>query len=331
MTEALLVYERVFSRHRMFGSYTRARLIMRLCAQPEDCKLASFFRGAFFGAATFLFLLPTQAIAQVTHFENEVTANKAAVSFDLSGISSTAGSTLTIRNNSESKLNFPFFWNSNSPAPVTSTASFASSASTAGSDEAFAIEVWRYVSTQTNPYCSSGSTYEYTKDPLRILYGYGFGCCDQLAMTLASLWSGRGAAGTAGFAGHRGYQTRIATMTFHTIPEIFYGNAWHMLDPDHRVFYRNPDGSIASVAQILADPTIVADTPDGIGWNSETMAELYESNASSLQYIPLSYSVPPNPLFTLLPQESMELADQNSWNTAVYYPISADEAPPPFL
>jgi len=297
--------------------------------------LVRFLKSAFLGAAALLFLSPTQAVAQAIHFENEVAAKGAALTFDLSSLSSTSGSTLTIRNNSGSKLDFPFIWNSNSSAPVTSNKLFGPSGSTAGPNEAIAIADWQYVIGQTNAYCSAGSPYEYTRDPLRILYGYGFGCCEQLAATLASIWSGGIAhtklAGHVGGPEHPRYPTRIAAMTFHTIPEIFYGNAWHMLDPDHRVFYRNPDGSIASVAQILANPSLVANTPDGIGWNSETMAQLYESNASTLQYTPLSYTAPANPLFSLLPQESMELADQNSWATAVYYPIAADEAPPAFI
>ena len=270
--------------------------------------------------AALIFFSPARTKAQAAHFEREVTKNQASLSLDLSSISSTAGSTVTIRNNSESKLGFPLVWNSKSAAPVTSLSAFASMASTAGSDEAFAIAVWQYVSSQTNAYCSAGSTFGFTTDPMRILYGYGFGCCSQLAPTLASLWSGARAVNP--------YPTRIAVMAFHTVPEIFYGNAWHMLDPDHRVFYRNPDGSIASVAQILANPSLVADTPDGIGWDSETMAELYESNAATLQYTPLTYTAPANPLFSLLPHESMELADQNSWAAAVYFPISADQAPP---
>jgi len=245
-----------------------------------------FFRGAFLGAAAFLFFSPTHAVAQATHFENQVTANQAALTFDLSSVSSTAGSTLTIRNNSGSKLDFPFIWNSNSSAPVTLNKPFGISGSTAGSNEAIAIADWQYVIGQTNAYCSAGSAYEYTRDPLRILYGYGFGCCEQLAATLAALWSGGIAhaklIGHVRGAEHYPYPTRIAAMNFHTIPEIYYGNAWHMLDPDHRVFYRNPEGSIASVAQILADPSLVANTPDGIGWNSETMAELYISGMESL-------------------------------------------------
>src|SRR5947207_5074641 len=261
-------------------------------------------------------LTPTQGVAQVVHFEENVTASNATFSADLSNVSSTAGSALIIRNNSSSPLNFPFVWNSSSPAPVTSVSAFTPLASAARSDEAFAIQVWQYMVNHSNPYCSAGSKYEFVSDPLRILYGYGFGCCDQLAMTLAWLWSGGG------------YQTRLAMMTFHTVPEIFYGNAWHMLDPDHRVIYRNSDGSIASVDQILGDKSLVVRTQDGTGWSSETMANLYEANAPSLSYVPLSghtHSNPPSPLFSLLPQESMELQDANPWPYKIVLPISSSE------
>ena len=311
------------------------------------CEARVFGTTGFLAAFCVFFSMSTTA--QVAHFEAETTASNMAMTVDLSNISSTSGSALVIRNNSESKLNFPFMWNSNSRPPVTSIRAFSSLASNTSSDEAFALEVWRYVSTRVNPYCSAGSRYEYVGDPLRLLYGSGFGCCGQLAMTLASLWSGAlriagtsqnlwqdsdllsgRTLGLAARAPLRSYPTRIAVMAFHTIPEIYYGNAWHMLDPDHRVFYRNPDGTIASVAQILANPSLVAQTPDGAGWNSAMMAELYESNRTTLQYTPLTYSVPANPLFTLLPHESMQLADENSWPTAVYSPISPGEAPPPF-
>jgi len=284
-----------------------------------------------------IFLAPARGVAQVTHFESEVSANKATVIADLSSFSSTQGATLTIRNNSASTLDFPFIWNSASPVHVTSLPAFVSLASKAPSDEAFAIGVWQYVSGQTNAYCSAGSTNMFVDDPMEILYGYGFGCCSQLAMTLASLWHAAGgdvresdpAVSHVGVL--RRYPVRLAVMAFHTVPEIYYDNAWHMLDPDHRVFYRNPDGSIASVAQIIANPSLVANTPDGIGWNSETMAELYESNAATLQYEPLSITIPANPLFTLLPMESMQLMQQNAWPTAVYEQTTAVEPPPPYI
>src|SRR5713101_5928404 len=86
-----------------------------------------------------------------------------------------------------------------------------------------------------------------------------------------------------------GYQARVAVMPFHTVPEIWYGNAWHMLDPDHQVLYRKDDGAIASVAEIIADPSLVARTADSsghdpVGFLAVVMAQWYAENGSELIY-----------------------------------------------
>src|SRR5205807_7100225 len=88
-----------------------------------------------------------------------------------------------------------------------------------------------------------------------------------------------------------GDQVGEDVVPFHMIPEVWYGNAWHMLDPDHEVFYRKDDGTIASVAEIIADPNLVARTADGdghdpVGWSSTTMARLYAENGPALYYYP---------------------------------------------
>src|SRR5438046_9871445 len=87
-------------------------------------------------------LTPTQGVAQVVHFEENVTASNATFSDDLSNVSSTAGSALIIRNNSSSPLNFTFVWNYSSPAPVYSYRAFTPLASAARSGEELAIMVW---------------------------------------------------------------------------------------------------------------------------------------------------------------------------------------------
>ena len=53
-----------------------------------------------------------------------------------------------------------------------------------------------------------------------------------------------------------------------------------MLDPDHEVFYRKDDGTIASVAEVIADPNLVARTADShgrdpVGSLATKMAQLY--------------------------------------------------------
>lgn len=256
--------------------------------------------------AALLFGYCIVALGQEAHFNTPLSSSPSSYLVDLAQFSYVNGAVISLRNDSGSSISFPRLWNSQSKAPIASAKAFAGLAAQGYSDEAIAIQIWQYVVNQLpNGYCSAGSPFEYASDPLRILYGYGFGCCDQQANTLGWLWAGAG------------YQSRIAVFDFHTVPEIFYGGAWHMLDPNHKVLYRNPDGSIASVAQILADTSIVASTADGAGWNSQKMADLYAANASSLRYSPVWFTQPPSVLFTLLPHEQVDFRE-NTWPSMVY-------------
>ena len=48
-------------------------------------------------------------------------------------------------------------------------------------------------------------------------------------------------------------------MTFHTVPEIYYNNGWHLYDADHKVYYLAEDNkTVAILAEIIADPSLVA-------------------------------------------------------------------------
>src|SRR5258708_18401682 len=91
----------------------------------------------------------------------------------------------------------------------------------------------------------------FATDPVLLLGAFGFGCCDQADRVLAWLWQ------------QLGYDTRLAVFDFHTVPEIYYGGACRLLDPDHRVYYLAGDnGTIAGVEEILADPSLGARTAD---------------------------------------------------------------------
>ena len=275
------------------------------------------------GLAIFLLvLLCASATGQETHFQTAVTSADAQVDVDLSGLSSTAGSTITIRNNSGSTVAMPWISAAGTMPPL-SKKSIVAFLQQSATDEAFAIATWQYVLNQTVAHCSAGSPHDpggYASDPIRILYGYGVACCDQHAVLLAWLWDAAG------------YQTRVAMMTFHTVPEIYYGGAWHMLDPNHRVFYRDASNAIASVAEILADPSIVANTADvngkdPVGWSAVTMAQLYLYNASSLRYVTGPWPEPPRAEFNLLPLESVQLQSENPSPDLIYHPIDPAETP----
>ena len=263
-------------------------------------------------------VLPSLLVAQESHFQNKLNSSGGQFTVDLSSVETAKGATITLTNSGGSTISMPWIV----PGGVRPTLSARSIVDAlkadTSSDEAFAISSWQFLLDRSVNSCSAGSSYDkwgYTMNPIRLLYGYGIACCDQHANVAAWLWS------TAG------YQTRIVDLPgFHTIPEIYYGGAWHMLDPNHRVFYRNPDGSIASVAQIIANPSIVANTADAngldpVGWSAQTMADLYASH-TPLYSQPIFVAPAPSEI-TLAPRESLKLRDQNSSSTAIYYNLHA--------
>lgn len=264
----------------------------------------------------FCSLLFEISLAQESHFQTIITTNNSLFDVDLSGLPSTSGSTLSIVNKGGSMIAVPSVAATTSMPPLNRQAivNFLLLRRTSNSDESFAIAGWQYMLDHSVGFCSAGTSSDpqgSASDPMHILNGYGFGCCGQVANILAWLWAGVG------------YPVRVAVFTFHTVPEIYYGGAWHLLDPDHRVFYRNLDGSIASVAQVLADPSLVANTHDAngldpVGWPAVEMAELYASNAPSLVDKPFAITGPVDPSFTLYPRETLRLQNRDPWPQQLY-------------
>lgn len=82
------------------------------------------------------------------------------------------------------------------------------------------------------------------RDFAKAVNSYGFGPCFVNAPVLSALWVAAG------------FETRCWTITGHSIPEVNYGGAWHMLDADARAWHRKADGQIASVEELAADPKL---------------------------------------------------------------------------
>src|SRR5579875_1142720 len=142
-------------------------------------------------------------------------------SLDLANVSDLSGVTLTIHNSSSQVINWHQITNVNA-APPLNPPSILGYLSLLGAtnDQDNVINAWRFVSDRIWHFCGAGFNIA-TYDTISLLNGYGFGCCDQAAETLAWVW------------GLQGYPTRVAWMlNFHDVPEVFYANAWHMLDPD---------------------------------------------------------------------------------------------------
>jgi hypothetical protein len=167
-------------------------------------------------------------------------------------------------------------------------------------DEQFALATWKFISQHNQHYCSAGAPgdpFDYAVDPMRLLQGYGFTCCDQSTDILVWLWRGAG------------YEARAARMTFHEVPEISYHGTWHMYDADHRVYYFTKDNkTVASVADVIADPSLVARTADvngndPSGTSAQWMADQYAAAVPAYDHSTFSdetlYSLRSNQTFTL--------------------------------
>ena len=68
------------------------------------------------------------------------------------------------------------------------------------------------------------------------VYGYGMCCCASADIECLGRYLGMGARGWAIFR--------------HSVPELFYGGKWHLFDSSLMNYFRNPNGSIASVEEI---------------------------------------------------------------------------------
>ena len=244
-----------------------------------------------------------------------VSTPTAPINIDLSNASNVAGASITIRNSSGSSVNLPQVSNPGTPWPY-NFAEIKQQLPQTTSDQELAIATWQYVISHTSHYCSSGTKstggLKFLTDPALILNSFGFGCCDQKARVLTWIWQ------------NFGYPTRLAAMTFHTLPEIYYGNAWHMLDSDHQSFYLNPDGSIASVADILANPEMVSEQSnsfgqDGAGWSASVMALLYADNGSSLRYYTSGFLTNQGLSVSLRPHEELVIHQENLAGSAQFY------------
>lgn len=253
-----------------------------------------------------------------------VTSASQPVTLDLSNVADVRGASISIHNSSGNPVTVPQVSNFNTLQPL-SKATIVAQLPNTGNDQQNAIQAWHFVVSHTFHLCSSGAKQDQGEalDPLRFFGAYGFGCCEQSAQALIWIWR------------QLGYQARLAEMPFHTIPEIFYGNAWHMLDPDHEVYYLKEDGSIASVEEIIANPILVSRTADAngndpVGWPASQMAQLYVENASGLSYYTGSgFGVFPASTIVLRPHESLTLNSENVEDTVhFYWPGPGYFAPP---
>lgn len=85
--------------------------------------------------------------------------------------------------------------------------------------------------------------------PVRAMNGYGYGICGHTSAWMKALWTAAG------------LRARVQELWGHTVSEVFYDGAWHMLDANVKVFYLNRDNrTIASLAELEKDRTLIERT-----------------------------------------------------------------------
>jgi hypothetical protein len=113
------------------------------------------------------------------------------------------------------------------------------------------------------------------------LNSFGFGFCSNLDAVIVQI------AQAAGFEAH------VRQVVGHVTAEILVDGAWEMYDPDLQVYYYRTDGRVASVDDLIADPSLITSPINPIyrpGENdvvySQDFAERY---SSQMEYVVLSY------------------------------------------
>jgi hypothetical protein len=183
-------------------------------------------------------------------------------------------------------------------------------------DEQFALATWSFVSQHNQHYCSAGAPgddFDDAEDPMRLLHGFGFTCCDQSTDILVWLWRGAG------------YQARAARMAFHEVPEIYYHGSWHAYDADHKVYYIDDNNNVASVEEIIANPSLVARTAGADGNDPEGISAQWMADQYAGATPVYDYSTPSDEtIYSLRSSQTFTLRSGNS-TTSIFHGPSADE------
>jgi hypothetical protein len=144
-------------------------------------------------------------------------------------------------------------------------------------DEPLYRKAWRFVMDQNTHFIPlDGSTSQ--DNPLLYLNSPGFGFCSDVATALSYIWN------------LLGYPSRIWELNGHVVPSVYADGAWHMLDPDLKVYYLDSHGLVASVPELETDTSLITSplqvlveaSPTAY---SETVAEIYASSSDNFTYL----------------------------------------------
>jgi hypothetical protein len=111
------------------------------------------------------------------------------------------------------------------------------------SDREKALAVWRSVvmfQHQDNPPCEYLQNEGVVQDPIKMFNVYGYSFCSVASAEVEAL---------ARFAG---LKARGWAINAHSVPELYYDDAWHMFDASLINYFPKADGTIAGVEEIIA-------------------------------------------------------------------------------
>jgi hypothetical protein len=113
-------------------------------------------------------------------------------------------------------------------------------------DEEKALACWRTAASfqhQDSPPVEFLAHEETVCDAIKLFNVYGYGFCSMASAEVASL------------ARHVGLQARGWGINSHSVSEVFWDGAWHLLDASLINYFKKPDGKIASVEELIAATT----------------------------------------------------------------------------
>lgn len=160
-------------------------------------------------------------------------------------------------------------------------------------------KAWRFVKNNNKHFIPLDASVNQDR-ALLYLNSVGFGFCSDVATALDYVWT------------LLGYQSRVWFLNGHVVPEVYADGAWHMLDPDLRVYYLDSQGQIASVTELEADPSLITSplqVLQDVASNaySNTVAEIYASTDNNAIYYPQMPLENFNLLWTLPPGASLTM------------------------
>lgn len=150
---------------------------------------------------------------------------------------------LSIKNNSDSVSTISLKWNNKFYSSTNEIKDEIRKLSNNKEDSLF-YYAWKFVCNNTYNYKSIVNDNWSTTLSLYI-NSLGVGLCGKQAIVLSKIWK------------KLGYDTRIWGLTGHIVPEVYYNNKWHMLDPAFRVYFLNDSNDIANVSELENNPSLI--------------------------------------------------------------------------